>query len=73
MERPPFAGTSPAPKQGPQKAVRSTTPACMRSAAAPLRVSARNCGWEAGYTLMVKAPEPMLLPRRMSATVIMFS
>ena len=32
-----------------------------------------NCGWLAGYRLMVKVSAPMLLPRMMSVMVMMFS
>ena len=48
MEKPPLAGTSPAPKQGPQKQERMEAPAAMREEMAPFRVSSIITGWLAG-------------------------
>ena len=54
-----LAGVSPAPKQGPQKAVFMTAPVSRIVAAAPFLISSMYTGMEAGYTLNVKASEPM--------------
>ena len=43
-----FAGVSPAPKQGPQKAVLNIAPAARRSATAPLRTKSMYTGWDDG-------------------------
>ena len=48
MENAPLAGTSPAPKHGPQKAERTETPAAIRLASAPVRASSIITGWLAG-------------------------
>ena len=48
MDRAPWAGVSPAPKQGPQKAFLMTAPAAMSLAAAPLRTRAMAWGSLAG-------------------------
>ena len=48
MEKAPLAGTSPAPKQGPQKQDRMDAPAAIREAIYPLRVSSRFTGWLVG-------------------------
>jgi len=45
IERPPLAGTSPAPKQGPQKAVRTVAPVCMSFAIAPFSTRLMKTGW----------------------------
>ena len=47
-EKPLLQGTSPAPKQGPQKQGLSTAPLSIRAAAAPLLTSAILAGWEPG-------------------------
>ena len=51
MDSAPFAGTSPAPKQGPQKAVRMVAPLAIRSLITPVRTSSIMIGWLPGYTL----------------------
>ena len=43
-----WAGVSPAPKQGPQKAVRISAPAWISFSTEPALVSARETGWLAG-------------------------
>ena len=48
MLRPLFDGTSPAPKHGPQNAGFITTPASMRSAVMPSRVTAIDTGVDCG-------------------------
>ncbi len=48
MEKAPLAGTSPAPKQGPQKQERMDAPAAMSWAMAPCLVSSRLMGMEPG-------------------------
>ena len=48
MERVLWAGVSPAPKQGPQKAGFITQPASIRAAAAPFFVTAKEMGVEEG-------------------------
>ena len=71
--RPLLAGTSPAPKQGPQKLGLMTAPVCSRSVVTPSRVSSSETGTEVGYTSKVKAPLPVLPPRMMSAASVMLS
>ena len=71
--RPLWAGTSPAPKQGPQKLGLITAPLWSRSAVAPVFVSSRLTGTLVGYTSRVKYPSPQLPPRRMSAASVMLS
>ena len=61
-----LAGVSPAPKQGPQKAVFITAPVSITAAAQPFRTSSIYTGIEAGYTLRVKLSAPMELPFRIS-------
>ena len=48
MENAPLAGTSPAPKQGPQKAERMLTPEAISCESAPVRASSIMTGWLAG-------------------------
>ena len=72
-ERPLLAGTSPAPKQGPQKLGLMTAPVSSRSAVVPILVSSRLTGTLVGYTSRVKAPLPVEPPRRMSAASVMLS
>ena len=48
MEKAPLAGTSPAPKQGPQKQERMEAPAVIREAMYPFLVSSRLMGMEPG-------------------------
>ena len=48
MEKDPFAGTSPAPKQGPQKALRMLAPQAISFSNAPVRISSIRTGWLAG-------------------------
>ena len=48
MEKAPLAGTSPAPKQGPQKALRMLAPLDISFSSAPLRISSISTGWLAG-------------------------
>ena len=48
MDSEPLAGTSPAPKQGPQKAVRTVAPPAIRLARAPIFISAIMVGWLEG-------------------------
>ena len=43
-----LAGVSPAPKQGPQKAVRITAPAAISFSMERFLISSRNIGWLAG-------------------------
>ena len=43
-----FAGTSPAPKQGPQKQERTETPACIKVAIEPFLTSSVKTGWLPG-------------------------
>ena len=71
--RPLWAGTSPAPKQGPQKLGLMTAPLCSRSAVAPIFVSSRLTGTLVGYTSREKYPSPQLPWRRMSAASVMLS
>ena len=68
-----FAGVSPAPKQGPQKAVFMTAPVSMMAAAQPFLTSSMYTGMEAGYTLNVKPSNPMDAPFKMSAAAQIFS
>ena len=58
MDREPLAGTSPAPKQGPQKAVRMVAPQAIKSASAPFFISAIIVGWLLGYTLRAYSSFP---------------
>ena len=67
IESPPFAGTSPAPKHGPQNAERSVAPVSMRSRAIPVSSMRANTGWLAGYAESANSPHPIECPRRMSA------
>ena len=46
--KPLLQGVSPAPKQGPQKAVRMIAPASIRSEIAPFFTRSENTGWEEG-------------------------
>ncbi len=48
MEKPLFAGVSPAPKHGPQNAVFKTAPVSISRAAAPFRTSSIQMGMDAG-------------------------
>lgn len=48
MDSAPFAGTSPAPKQGPQKAVRMVAPLAINSPMTPVRTSSIMMGWLPG-------------------------
>ena len=64
MLNPLWAGVSPAPKQGPQNAVRITAPAPISSVTAPLVIRSASTGWEEGYTASEKSPLPQFLPRR---------
>lgn len=48
MDSAPLAGTSPAPKQGPQKAVRMVAPLAIRSVSTPVRFSSIIMGWLPG-------------------------
>ena len=48
MDSAPLAGTSPAPKQGPQNAVRMVAPLAIRSVRTPVRVSSIMMGWLPG-------------------------
>ncbi len=48
MDSAPLAGTSPAPKQGPQKAVRMVAPLAIRSVRTPVRASSIMMGLAAG-------------------------
>ena len=73
MEKALFEGVSPAPKQGPQKQVFTTTPASMKREMEPFLTSSAYTGMEAGYTLMVKASLPMSLPFKISAAAQRFS
>ena len=59
IERQLFAGTSPAPKQGPQNAERTVAPESIMSPIAPLFTRLRNTGWLEGYTLKANSPAPM--------------
>ena len=68
-----FAGVSPAPKHGPQNAVLSTAPVSRSFAAHPFLISSMYIGIEAGYTLSVNLPLPMLLFSSMSLTAQIFS
>ena len=58
-DRPLLAGTSPAPKQGPQKLGLMMAPEASRSAVEPTFISSRDTGTEVGYTSKLKAPEPV--------------
>ncbi len=70
IDRPLLAGVSPAPKHGPQNAVRTIAPACMRSNAAPLLAISKNTGWELGYTESANSPLPQVLPLSTRAACI---
>ena len=64
MEKPLWLGVSPAPKQGPQKAVFMTAPASARSAKMPFLMESMYTGIEEGYTLRENSPDPVDLPLR---------
>ncbi len=72
-ERPLLAGTSPAPKHGPQNDGLITAPASSRASVLPERVRARLVGTLVGYTESEKYPFPVLPPARISAASTMLS
>ncbi len=73
MLNPPLAGTSPAPKHGPQNAVRTVAPAPISFSTAPFFTSCIKTGWLAGYTLKENSSAPIFFPDRISAASQIFS
>ena len=63
IDRPLLPGVSPAPKQGPQKAVFTTAPAAIRSPSIPFFIKSMYTGREEGYTFRANSPLPMERPR----------
>ena len=72
-ERALLAGTSPAPKQGPQKQGLKRTPASSSACCTPFCISSRFTGMEGGYTDREKGPQPTSPPERMAAASAMLS
>ena len=72
IDNPLFAGVSPAPKQGPQKAVFTTAPLSIRSATAPFLVVSINTGCDEGYTFKLNSSKPVLCPLSICAASITF-
>ena len=70
MESPLWQGVSPAPKQGPQNAVRMIAPAAIRSEMAPFFTRSANTGWEEGYTARENWSQPQSCPLKAFAASI---
>ena len=68
--KPRFAGVSPAPKHGPQKAVLTTAPADIRSSRHPFAASSIIAGWLPGYTESGKPRVPRPLSICAAATTL---
>ncbi len=68
-----FAGTSPAPKQGPQNAVFITAPASISLFMHPILLRAYATGWLCGYTDNEKRSLPVSPFPSISEASIMFS
>ena len=72
MLKPLLQGVSPAPKQGPQNAVRMMAPASIRSDTAPFFTRSENTGWEEGYTDRENSSQPQFFPFKAAAASIIF-